>query len=82
MSIYVPPALNAVDFALSAFTPENIVPYESGLSAYTVPALNAVNFALSTYTLPDFFGVDFELLPASPPPVGGVFARTMMGMGL
>lgn len=66
MSIYTVPALNAVDFALSAFTPEDITPYESGLTVYTVPALSSVDFALSVYSIPDFFGIDFELLPSTP----------------
>ena len=66
MSIYTVPALNAVDFALTAFTPEDITPYDSALTVYTVPALNAVDFALSLYAIPDFFGVDFELLPSGP----------------
>lgn len=66
MSIYTVPALNAVDFALTAFTPEDITPYDSALTAYTVPALSAVDFALSLYAIPDFFGVDFELLPSGP----------------
>jgi len=67
MSIYTPPALNAVDFALTAFTPEDITPYDSTLSVYTAPALNAVDFALSVYSQPIFFGVDWELLPGGFP---------------
>lgn len=66
MSIYVPPALNAVDFSLSAFTSTDTTPYEVGLSAYTVPALNAVDFALTSYTLPTFVAIDWELLPSGP----------------
>jgi hypothetical protein len=60
--IYTKPALNAVDFALSAFTKPNISPYESVLSSYTKPALNAVDFSTSSYTLPVFNTIDFELL--------------------
>jgi len=62
MSIYTVPALNAVDFALTAFTPEDITPYDSGLSVYTVPALNAVNFALVPYTIPNFFDIIDDVL--------------------
>jgi len=65
MSIYTVPALNAVDFALTAFTPEDITPYDTGLSVYTVPALTAVDFALVPYTLPNFFDINFELLGGS-----------------
>jgi hypothetical protein len=64
MSIYTPPALNAVNFALEAFTPADITPYGVVLSPYTVPATNAVNFALTTYTPPTFQNVGWELLPS------------------
>lgn len=67
MSIYTPPALNAVDFALTAFTPADITPYDSGLTSYVPPALNAVDFALVAYTLPQFNRVDWELLPGGFP---------------
>jgi hypothetical protein len=67
MSIYVVPALNAVDFALTSFTPADTTPYEVGLTPYTVPALNAVDFALVTYTLPTFVAIDWELLPGGFP---------------
>lgn len=66
MSIYTPPALNAVDFDLSAFTPADVTPYSVELVPYTVPALNAVDFALTTYTLPTFVEIDWELLPSGP----------------
>lgn len=72
MSVYVPPALNAVDFALEAFTPADITPYGMALSVYTPPALSAVNFALSVYTIPTFPYVGWELLPTTPP--GGFIA--------
>lgn len=75
MSIYTPPALNAVDFALTAFTPEDVTPYDSALSVYTAPALNAVDFALSVYSQPIFFGVDFELLPGFPTQFSGFKVR-------
>jgi hypothetical protein len=65
VSVYTPPALNAVDFALTAFTPANVTPYGIALSIYTPPALNAVDFALSAYTPPTFPYVGWELLPSS-----------------
>jgi len=71
MSVYTPPALNAVDFALTAFTPEDVTPYDSALSVYAAPALNAVDFALSVYSQPIFFGVDFDLLPGFPTQFSG-----------
>jgi len=61
MSTYVVPALNAVNFALTAFTPEDNTNHSIALSSYTTPALNAVNFALTSYTLPTFLSLDFEL---------------------
>lgn len=69
MSIYTPPALNAVDFALEAYTPADLTPAGMALSAYTVPAMNAVDFALTAYTAPTFPYVGWELLP-TPPVVG------------
>jgi hypothetical protein len=65
VSVYTPPALNAVDFALTAFTPANVTPYGIALSSYTPPALNAVDFALSAYTPPTFPYVGWELLPSN-----------------
>jgi hypothetical protein len=65
VSVYTPPALNAVDFALSAFTPADVTPYGIALSTYTPPALNAVDFALSAYTPPTFPYVGWELLPSN-----------------
>ena len=61
MTTYVVPSLNAVDFALTAFTPESTANYSTALSSYSPPALNAVDFALTTYTLPAFIGIDFEI---------------------
>lgn len=61
MTTYVVPSLNAVDFALTAFTPESTANYSTALSSYTPPALNAVDFALTTYTLPTFISIDFEI---------------------
>lgn len=77
MSIYVPPALNAVDFALTVTTPPDITPYEIGLTSYTPPALNAVDFALTTFTVPDFPDVGWELLPAPPSSIVGIWGRTV-----
>lgn len=64
MPVYTPPALNAVDFALVARTPESVAPYTMALTSYTAPALNAVDFALVTYTQPVYNTIDFELLDA------------------
>lgn len=72
MSIYTIPPLNAVDFALSAFTPEVLPANDSVLSVYTVPALNAVDFALSAYTLPTFPSIDWELLDSFPTQFAGL----------
>jgi hypothetical protein len=65
VSVYTPPALNAVDFALTAFTPADVTPYGIALSTYTPPAINAVDFALSAYTPPTFPYVGWELLPSN-----------------
>jgi hypothetical protein len=61
---YVPPALNAVNFALISTTP--VAPgarhlSSSALSVYSPPALSAVDFVLSTFTAPANAGVLFEL---------------------
>lgn len=61
MSTYTPPALNAVDFGLTAATPDSTVNPSIALSAYSQPALAAVAFALVAYTLPTFLSIDFEL---------------------
>jgi len=62
MSIYTPPALSAVDFALESFTPANLTPAGTALSVYSIPALSAVDFALSAYTQPTYPDVGWELL--------------------
>jgi len=80
VSIYTPPSLNAVDFALTATTPPDMTPYEVVLSSYTPPALNAVDFALTALTLPTFPYVGWELLPAAPSSVAGIWGRAV-GMG-
>jgi hypothetical protein len=61
MSTYTPPALNDVDFGLTATTPASIANATSALSSYSVPSLTAVAFALVAYTAPTFVGIDFEL---------------------
>lgn len=75
MSVYTVPALNAVDFALTAFTPDPHTPYESALTVYTVPSLSAVDFALIAYTLPTFPSIGWELLPS-----GGGFPTQYLGL--
>lgn len=84
MSIYTPPALNAVDFALTSFTPEVLPANNSILSAYSVPALDAVNFALTIYTPPTYPTIDFELFdsPEPPEPSRSLKNRMLMGVGL
>ena len=62
MPVYTPPALNAVDFALSVQPAHSVAPYVMALTSYTTPALNAVDFALSVYTQPVYNTIDFELL--------------------
>jgi hypothetical protein len=63
MSVYAPPALNAVDFALTAHTVPSIASPQNVLQSYTTPALNAVNFALSSFSLPTYMNIGWELLP-------------------
>jgi hypothetical protein len=63
MSVYTPPALNAVDFALTAHTVPSIASPQNVLQSYTTPALNAVNFALSAFTVPTWMNIGWELLP-------------------
>lgn len=64
MSTYIPPALNAVDFALTTHTVPSIASPQQALAAHTVPALNAVDFALVAYTTPTYMDVGWELLPS------------------
>lgn len=61
MPPYTPPANNAVNFALSAFTPEVLTRAGAALTSYTRPALNAVNHALASFTRPVMPSVNFEL---------------------
>lgn len=72
MSVYTPPALNAVDFALTAHTPADTTPVTQTLSAYTVPALTAIAFALTAYTPPSFPSIDWDLLPSFPTQYSGL----------
>ena len=74
MSVYVVPALNAVDFALTPRTVPSLTSPTNALSAYTVPALNAVNFALSSYTVPTWIYVGWELLSTFPAQFAGLRA--------
>lgn len=62
MPVYIPPALNAVDFELSVQPSHSVAPYDMALTSYTVPALNAVDFALVSYTQPDYNTIDFEFI--------------------
>lgn len=66
MSVYTPPALNAVDFELSAYVPTSLDSPVMELSPYTVPSLSAVDFVLSAYTPPSLSNIGWELLPAAP----------------
>lgn len=59
--IYVPPALNMVDFALTNYTVPDLAPYNTALTSYNLPALDEVNFSLITHTLPSWIGINFEL---------------------
>lgn len=64
MPIYTPPANNAVDFAITARTPESVAPNLITLTSFTPAIPSAVNFALSVYTAPVYNTIDFELLAA------------------
>lgn len=67
MSIYTTPALNAVDFALTAHTVPSIASPAQALQSYTVPSLAAVAFALAAYTAPAYMDIGWELLPGGFP---------------
>lgn len=75
MSVYTVPALNAVDFALTAHTVPSLASPAQELQAYTVPSLSAVDFALAAYTLPTYMDVGWELLPS-----GGAFPTQYLGL--
>lgn len=64
MSVYTVPALNAVDFALTAHAVPSLASPASALSVYTVPSLSAVDFALSVYAVPTYMDIGWELLPS------------------
>ena len=65
MSIYIPPATNAVDFAAESFTPADLTPANNPLSATSPAARTAVDFALSGYTQSTYPYVGWELLPGA-----------------
>jgi hypothetical protein len=65
MSIYIPPATNAVDFAAESFTPADLTPANQPLSATSPAARTAVDFALTVYTQPTYPYVGWELLPGA-----------------
>lgn len=67
MSVYTVPALNAVDFALTAHTVPSIASPAQALQAYTMPGLAAVAFALAAYTAPTYMDIGWELLPGGFP---------------
>jgi len=71
MSLYTVPALNAVDFALTAHTPASIASPTQALSPYTVPGLAAVDFALTTWTPPTYMNIGWELLSSFPTQFSG-----------
>jgi len=63
MSAYTIPALNAVNFALTAHTVPSLASPGSALASYTVPSLSAVDFSLTSYTAPTYMDIGWELLP-------------------
>ena len=75
MTVYTPPSLSAVDFQVSEFVPEVLIPNEIALQSYTPPALNAVDFALTAHTPLTFSAVDFELLSNQQNIVGASFTN-------
>lgn len=64
MPVYTPPALTAVNFALTEQPAHSVVPAYNVLTTYTIPALTAVNFAIVTYVIPVYNRINFELLSA------------------
>lgn len=76
MSAYTPPALNAVDFALTAHTVPSIASPTQVLSPYSVPTLTAVNFSLIAYTQPTYQNIGWELLPGGGVTITGTLAAT------
>jgi len=80
MSLYTPPALTAVDFALTAHTVPSIVQPQNVLAPYTTPVLNAVNFALSLFSQPTYPNIGWELLPSIGFPVQIAGLRYFLGV--
>lgn len=86
---YTPPATDAVDFALTAYSAPSVAGVSSALSVYTAPATDAVDFALTTYSGPTFPAVDFELeagagavsLALAALESSDTFAGTLAGVG-
>jgi hypothetical protein len=72
MSVYTVPALNAVDFALTAHTVPSIASPQNVLQSYTTPALNAVNFALTSFSVPTYMNIGWELLSTFPTQFAGL----------
>jgi hypothetical protein len=72
MSVYTPPALTSVDFALTPHSVPSIASPQNVLQSYTTPALNAVNFALSAFTVPTWMNVGWELLSSFPAQFAGL----------
>jgi|GEM_PF-2704971 len=72
MSVYTPPALTSVDFALTPHSVPSIASPQNVLSAYTTPALSAVNFALSAFTVPTWMNIGWELLSTFPTQFAGL----------
>lgn len=64
MSLYVPPELDAVDFALTTHTVPAIDSPGHALQSHTPPSLDAVEFSLVSFTPPTYMDVGWELLPA------------------
>jgi hypothetical protein len=72
MSVYTTPALNAVNFALTAHTAPSIASPQNALQSYVVPSLIAVNFALSGYSAPAYMDIGWELLSTFPTQYAGL----------
>lgn len=65
MSLYTPPPLASVDFALTARAVPSIAGPQNALQAYAMPALAAIGFALTPFTVPTYPNVGWELLPGA-----------------
>jgi hypothetical protein len=62
---YTPPENDAVNFALTVYSPTSINRVGASLSEYTQPENDAVNFSLSIYVPIVFNGIDFDLAGAA-----------------